>query len=323
MEFTSEIYESVIRKILTDKSEITLIQFKNRYYEYIKDSRHSDKLITRGKNKGKIIEQTYTRNVLYTLEKFINYAGNILIKDVNVSIAEKYITDAFKRSKYTAALDYRILRSAFNKGKDLDHIIINPFTKFKLPKFQKNPPAYITIEQLEKILEHVPVKLKDVYRFAFYTGLRLGEITSLTWKNVNINDKIVQVGDSSFQTKSKKIRVIPINNEAAKILSDRVPKIFNKEKTVFCKTSKMPFTNEWLSKAFKRAVKKTDLDQSIHFHSLRHSFASNLVKNGVPLYHLKELLGHSSIAVTEIYSHLNIDSLRDAVNKFSNIAVSS
>ena len=224
---------------MTDQSEITLIQFKNRYYEYIKDSRPSDQIITRGKNKGKILEQTYTRNVLYTLEKFINYAGNILIKDVDVSKAEKYINEAFKRSKYTAALDYRILRAAFNKAKDWDLIIINPFTKFKLPKFQKNPPAYITIEQLEKILEHVPNKLKDVYRFAFYVGLRLGELTSLRWKNVNLNDKIIQIGDAEFTTKSKKIRIIPINNEAAKILSDRVPKIYDKTKPVFCKTNRI------------------------------------------------------------------------------------
>ncbi len=265
-----------------------------------------------------MLEQPYTRNVLYTLEKFINFAGNILIKDVTVDIAEKYIMDAFKRSKYTAALDYRILRAAFNKAKDWNHIIVNPFTKFKLPKFQKAYPSFITPEQLEIILEHVPEGLKDVYRFDFYTGLRLGELTSLKLKNVNIKEGLIQVGDSEFTTKSKKVRIVPLNSQAVKILSEKIPKIFDKTRPVFCKpgSSKLPYTNDYLSKIFKRAVRKTDLDQSIHLHSLRHSFASNLVKNGVPLYHLKELLGHSSIAVTEIYSHLNIESLRDAVNKF-------
>ncbi len=58
-----------------------------------------------------------------------------------------------------------------------------------------------------------------------------------------------------------------------------------------------------------------DIDGAIHFHSLRHSFASNLAQKGVSLYVIKELLGHSSITTTEIYSHLNMDSLREAVGK--------
>ncbi len=320
MEYTPEIYESIIRKILNDKNDITLIQFKDRYYEFAKDSRPSSVLITRGKNKGKILEQTYTRNILYTFNRFIKHTGNILLKDVTLSIVEKYILTSFNKSKFAAALDFRILRAAFNKAVDWSLIITNPVAKLKLPKIQKSNPGYITREQLEIILEHVPEKLQDVFRFAFLTGIRLAELTNLRWKNVNIKDKIIQIGDDSFTTKSKKIRVIPICDEAAKILTDRVPKIFSKDKTVFCKSNRMPFTNDWLSKSFKRAVKKTDLDQSIHFHSLRHSFASNLVKDGASIYHLKELLGHSSVAVTEIYSHLDVEALRSTVNIFNSAA---
>ncbi len=319
MELTPEIYESIIRKILNDKNDITIIQFKDRYYEYVKDSRPSSVVITRGKNKGKIFEQAYTRNVLYTLNKFIKHTGNILIKDVSLSIAEKFVITGFNKSKYAAALDYRILRAAFNKAVDWGYIVTNPFNKVKLPKIQKNPPQYLTREQLEIILEFVPEKLKDVYRFAFLTGIRLGELTNLIWKNVNIQEKIIQIGDESFKTKSRKIRVIPICDEANEILSNRLQKIFDKTRPVFCKpgSSKMPYTNDYLSKTFKKALRRTDFDQSLHFHSLRHSFASNLVKDGASIYHLKELLGHSSVSVTEIYSHLNVESLRATVNKFN------
>lgn len=319
-ELTPEIYESVIRKILNDKNDTTLIQFKDRYTEFIRDSRPSNILVTRGKNKGRILEHTYTRNVVYTFNRFIKHTGNLLLKDISMAICEKYILNQFNKSKYSSALDFRILRAAFNKAFDWGLIESNPFNKMKLPKIQKTNPGYVTREQLEIILEHVaPEKLKDVYRFAFLTGIRLSELTNLKWKNVNIKDKIIQIGDDSFITKSKKIRVIPICDEASKILADRVPKIFSKEKAVFCKSNMMPFTNDWLSKSFKRAVKKTELDQSIHFHSLRHSFASNLVKQGASIYHLKELLGHSSVAVTEIYSHLDVEALRSTVNRFNNV----
>lgn len=89
-----------------------------------------------------------------------------------------------------------------------------------------------------------------------------------------------------------------------------------KSKYVFCKINGEKFTGDYVSKTFKQACKDAGIDRSIHFHSLRHSFASNLAQSGVSLYTIKELLGHSTIATTEIYSHLNMDSLKDAIRVF-------
>lgn len=82
---------------------------------------------------------------------------------------------------------------------------------------------------------------------------------------------------------------------------------------VFCKKNEERFSGNYFSRKFKKACIAAGLESAIHFHSLRHSFASNLVQKGVPLYTIKELLGHSSIATTEIYSHLNMETLREAV----------
>ena len=84
---------------------------------------------------------------------------------------------------------------------------------------------------------------------------------------------------------------------------------------MFCKADGKKYTGDHISQSFKRACKAAGIESSIHFHSLRHSFASNLVQKGVPLYTIKELLGHSSISTTEIYSHLNMETLREAVKK--------
>ena len=75
------------------------------------------------------------------------------------------------------------------------------------------------------------------------------------------------------------------------------------------------FRQEFISKKFKKAVRASGLSDKIHFHTLRHSFASNLVQNGVSLYVVKELLGHESISTTQIYSHLNQDNLVNAISK--------
>ena len=87
---------------------------------------------------------------------------------------------------------------------------------------------------------------------------------------------------------------------------------------VFCKENGKKYTGDYFSKSFKRASKEAGMDKAIHFHTLRHSFASNLVQQGVSLYVIKELLGHSSVSTTEIYSHLNIASLKEAISVFDN-----
>ncbi len=87
---------------------------------------------------------------------------------------------------------------------------------------------------------------------------------------------------------------------------------------VFCKSNGTRFTGDYVSRSFQLACRAAGMDKAIHFHSLRHSFASNLVQQGVSLYTIKELLGHSSITTTEIYSHLNMDALRDAIKTLDN-----
>ena len=74
------------------------------------------------------------------------------------------------------------------------------------------------------------------------------------------------------------------------------------------------FTEDFISKQLKNTVRKTNLSDDIHFHTLRHSFASILVQRGVSLYIVKELLGHEDIKTTQVYSHLTQVSLSNAVN---------
>ena len=83
---------------------------------------------------------------------------------------------------------------------------------------------------------------------------------------------------------------------------------------VFKNTKGFKLNESYVSKNFKRAVRNAGLDERIHFHTLRHSFASNLVQNGISLYIVKELLGHENITTTQIYSHLSKDNLFQAIH---------
>jgi site-specific recombinase XerD len=233
------------------------------------------------------------------------------------------------------------LKAALNKAKDWGYIKENYLTKVKLPKRQKLAPGFVDGDQLSVICGHlINETMKDIIPFAFYTGLRLDEIVNLKWKNVDMQNRIITVGDDNFITKGRKQRFIPICGEVLETLlriknaecrvqdekgnikirlielvRDASTTLSIKKEFVFCKKNGEKFTGNYFSKQFKKACKAAGMDQSIHFHSLRHYFASNLVQKGVPLYTIKELLGHSSISTTEIYSHLNMDSLREAVKK--------
>ncbi|MDD1763011.1 MAG: tyrosine-type recombinase/integrase, partial [Methanothrix sp.] len=179
-------------------------------------------------------------------------------------------------------------------------------------------PAFISENELQRILEKTKEKyLKDLFITAFYTGMRLGELVNMkwTWIDLNENQITVQCSDT-FTTKSKKERIIPFNHNLEKVLSFRTPKIFNitSDDFVFTDSSDKRLHEDYVSKKFKEYVRSTSLNEKIHFHSLRHSFASLLVQRGVSLYVVKELLGHEALSTTQIYSHLQQQNLREAVN---------
>jgi site-specific recombinase XerD len=207
----------------------------------------------------------------------------------------------------------------FNRAVEWDYLRDNPFNKIKLQTRQKQNPVYVTEEQLSEILKYINIDIvRDVALVAFYTGLRLGEIVNLCCQDVNLKEGLLIIGNSYFRTKSRRQRIVPIPTRVREILTKRFPKIIRKENHyVFCKSNRYPYTGDFFSKKFKKAVRAAGMDERVHFHTLRHSFASSLVQKGVPLYSIKELLGHSSISCTEIYSHLNLNSLRDAISKLN------
>lgn len=111
-------------------------------------------------------------------------------------------------------------------------------------------------------------------------------------------------------TKSKKIRTVPLSVKALQILNSREQ--FRKNEFIFTQEGE-GITQKFISKKFKSYVIKSKINSGLHFHSLRHTFASWLVQRGVSIYEVSKLLGHSDIKVTEIYAHLKPENLRNAV----------
>ncbi len=255
----------------------------------------------------------HTRSSFRQLRNFIG--SDILIQDLKVTMAQDFIAQKFQQSKWGAALNYRHLKAGFSKAVIWGYLpeAGNVFKKFSLPKIPINQPAFINRPQLNEILEQEHNdKFKLLYEIAFETGMRLGEIVTLEWKNVDLIEKKINVVNSDhFVTKSKRARVIYLTNsftEKLKLFSEENNTGFVFKKDNFCK-----YDRNYVSRKFKRAVQKTNLDSRVHFHSLRHSAASRFVQSGIDLYIVKELLGHSTIKLTEQYSHLTQNTLKQAI----------
>ncbi len=229
---------------------------------------------------------------------------------------DQFISSVYVNAKHAAALYHRSLKAGFNKAVIWNYIETNPFDKIKAPKVPKSFPVFISEAELIHILNKTKVQLfKDVFTTAFFSGLRLSELLNMKWNWIDFSQDVITVKNSDeFNTKNKRERIIPIHPKVRAILKSRFP-IGKRQQNdfVFNRLEGIKLNENYISKRFKKAVRSANLNDEIHFHSLRHSFASVLVQRGVNLYVIKELLGHEDIKTTQIYSHLQQHNLSIAV----------
>lgn len=262
--------------------------------------------------------KNYVRNVnlsFLQLEKYLK--TDPILRDIKPRDIENFIADTYKRAQIASNLYYRILKTAFNKAILWQYIAENPFRFIKEPRIKKNLPLFISDAELDEIVNATAEKyLQDLFIFGYNTGARLGEILNLQWNSINLEERTIIIKNTkSFTTKSKKERLIPINNTVYNLLINRIPKIMGLERNEYIFTRKygIKLNEDFVSKIFKKAVRKAKLNDKIHFHTLRHSTASKLVQKGASLYVVKEILGHEDIKTTQIYSHLSKDSIVKAM----------
>ena len=196
----------------------------------------------------------------------------------------------------------------------------NPAARFdELKKEDNRRMKFLSDEELNNLLEELKKHSYSVYLMALISadcGLRAGEIFKLTWADVSLEEKMLFLRD----TKNGKNRFAYMTNRVAEEFS----KLTQGEGNEFVFQSKAGGKIYHVSRTFERAVKAlglndgiTDRRQKVVFHSLRHTFASRLVQKRVSLYEVKELLGHSDIAMTQRYSHLANETLRQAVARLN------
>jgi integrase len=255
------------------------------------------------------------QRVLHLLEKQV---GDIPIGAITTRHIDQYKSIKLRTVKPVSVnVELRALRAAFATAKRWKLITENPCTGSKLIPVPDEPPIFFTVVDFEKLIAVMEQGwLRELVVFAVLTGLRRGEICNLRWQDVDLDRRVVHVrSTATFRTKQGKRRVVALNTTALAILHARMHR--SPSEYVFTLNDHQ-IRDEHISRLFKRAVLRAKLsDTRLHYHSVRHTFASWLVQNGASLYEVQKLLGHSNPRVTQVYAHLLPMQMHDTVNRIS------
>ena len=192
-----------------------------------------------------------------------------------------------------------------------EKITKNLIQDVEMPKRSKKLPVYLTKNEVNRLLDapdltkYNGMKDKAMIEVMYSTGLIVSELISLKIKQVNTSERIITVIG-----KGKKQRSIPIRESSLNYLLMYINNFRNKLKFiedkqyVFLNSKGKKLTRQSFFVSLRKYAKLAGIEKEIHPHSLRHSFATHLLENGADLRAVQELLGHTNIETTQIYTHL-------------------
>ncbi|RJQ44986.1 MAG: site-specific integrase [Gaiellales bacterium] len=298
--------EAILGKIKADIIEgkfFEVLEEKTRTFDELMDRFLSEHVVKRS-------SQRAYEGFVKRLKTF--FAGRFLADITPRSIAE-YKVYRYDSGVKPATINRELaaMKKAFNLAvKEWEWCRANPVCRISLDRENNQRDRWLTDGEEKRLLRAAKPWAREVILFALHTGMRLGEILALTWEGVDLFRRTVTV----FRSKNGERRTIPVNHTVLELLKDKARKQPNPLNTVFQSQAGTPIDANNLRRAFRSACgeKKAKIE-NLHFHDLRHTFATRLVQAGVDLYKVQRLLGHKSPTMTQRYAHHYPESLRDGV----------
>ena len=205
-----------------------------------------------------------------------------------------------------------------------DAVKANPVELLEMPRSSRHLPDVLTNDEVDAICATFDLSLPDqarnrvIVEVLYGCGLRVSELVNLHLSNIYADEEFLLVVG-----KGDKQRWVPINTTALHLLLQYVSAIRchqkirpGEEKYVFINRLGTHLSRNYVFMFLKEAVAKAGIEKAISPHSLRHSFATELVTNGADLRAVQEMLGHSKISTTEIYTHLSHQYLRETISTY-------
>lgn len=274
-----------------------------------------------------LIDKKYSNNTILSykndLLKFLNYLKKPLT-ELNDNDIKEYLIE-LKINNYSERSISRSLSCIKSLCKFLiiEKILkVDPTQKIISPKQRKALPKVLTEEEIEKLLEinlidHFSFRNKAMLETMYSTGIRVSELINIKVFDIDFESDIIRITG-----KGSKERIVPIGDYAKHYLNIYYNEFRNKllikgeNDYLFLNNHGTKMTRQGFFKIIKKLAIEANIKKEFSPHTLRHSFATHMLNHGADLRSIQELLGHSDIQTTQIYTNLSFNDLKNNYNEY-------
>ncbi len=276
------------------------------------------------------VEKNFSEHTLdaYTSDivSYILWLNGTSCVDVDFNKLREYLhfIQRFDYKKTTIARKTASIRTFYKYLFRERYVDTNPATSLSAPKRPKSLPKFLTMEEIEQILNNVKIDTPAGFRnrvileLLWATGMRVSELSNLNFGDLNIEENEIKVFG-----KGAKERIVLISDRAKNYLIQYIntarkliaPEYntgeINEDTPLFINSTGFRLQNKTIRKAINEVVERIELPKKVTPHVFRHSFATRLIENGADLRVVQELLGHAGISNTQIYTHISMKHMKE------------
>jgi integrase len=317
-------YRKRIEKDLREGRWELLIAKEILFSEFAKDYLRS--------KQAKSTAKTYTTYFYWIDRILVPYFGRYYLHQLTPQLIDRFIVESRKRGVAPLTVNgyLRVLSTALNKAVEWGYKARNVVSGVKRLKAPEKEARFLTYDDGGKLLQAVKyTRIAPIVGIGLLAGLRKGEILNLKWRDIDFGNgsiRVVNRPDENFQTKNYRNRTVGLHPDLGKILfwwkSTSAARVrFHKEnRSEFVVTYKGDPVRS-AERALRSAYKKAGLSSERPFHTLRHSFGAYLAMEGVSLYDIAKLMGHTFEETTQLYAHLQPEHLHKQVARIPTITL--
>lgn len=278
--------------------------------------------LTYEKELSKNTLESYKRDI----SQYIGFLQNKSIttfKDTNKTTIITYLLHLQKMGKATATISRNLasIRSLYQFLLNEKLIDKDPTINLESPKSEKKLPSVLSLKEVELLLAQPDgmsekgIRDRAMLELLYATGIRVSELVSLDYSHLNLDMGYIKCSNGS------KERIIPIGTMARNAIEKYIAEcrdnlVRNKdEASLFVNYHGARLTRQGFWKIIKMYTQKAKINKKITPHTLRHSFAIHLIQNGADLRSVQEMLGHSDISTTQIYTQISKNKIKEVYNK--------
>ena len=276
------------------------------------------------------VEKNFSEHTLNAycsdIVSFILWLNNTSVIDANFDKLREYLhfIQKFDYKKTTIARKIASIRTFYKYLFRERFIDSNPAISLSAPKKPKSLPKFLTVDEIEKILNNIKIDTPAGFRnrvileLLWATGMRVSELSNLNFGDLNIEENEIRVFG-----KGAKERIVLISERAKEYLVQYIKTArnllapgydigeINDNSPLFINNTGYRLQNKTIRNAINNVVEKIELPKKVTPHIFRHSFATHLIENGADLRVVQELLGHAGISNPQIYTHISMKRLQE------------